>query len=159
MAFFYIYIYPSLELCSLFRMSQQRASASMCQNSPPSNLGRCRRHCRLKYNVRRSISTAEDFIPSHDNDLLWWSMCSFAYLFVPHASLPPVKRPEVMWPAQDPWKEKEGNKTFKGRSGFPGGKSKGVLRNESLTGRTNVSHFLDWPHHSNYTFSQSAWQN
>lgn len=30
------------------------------------------------------------------------------------------------------------------------------LCSESLTGRTNVWHFLDWPHHANYTFHQSS---
>lgn len=63
-----------------------------CRLRASLNLGRQHQRCHLKYNVRRSISTAANFIPAHDNDLLWWSIGSFAYLFVPHASLPPVEK-------------------------------------------------------------------
>lgn len=80
------------------------------------NLGRQRRRCHLKYNVRRSISAAANFIPANDNDLLWWSICSFAYLFVPHASLPPVEKGRLRDPLGTFEKKRrweEGKKTFK----------------------------------------------
>lgn len=109
------------------------------------NLGRQRRRYHLKYNVWRSISAAANFIPANDNDLLWWSICSFAYLFVPHASLPPVEKGRLRDPLGTFEKKRrweEGKKTFKRWWVFLRGKSTGVLSNESLTGRTNVWHFL-----------------
>lgn len=108
------------------------------------NLGRQRRRCHLKNNVRRSISAAANFIPANDNDLLWWSICSFAYLFVPHASLPPVEKGRLRDPLGTFEKKRRRRKKKLSKDGevFLGGKSTGVLSNESLTDRTNVWHFL-----------------
>lgn len=64
--------------------------------------------------------------------------------FRPARVITACREGKVTRPARDLWKEKkkEGKKTFKRWWVFLGGKSTGVLSNESLTGRTNVWHFL-----------------